>query len=292
MRKDEYNLESDLLIDVEVWTPSTLVETFHWHSSLEIGYCLSGQGWFYFGDKTYEVEAGDVFVVNNMERHIAQSDAKNPSQYVFVYFNPLIIEQEDRELLLPFVYQPKQFQNKIPAHSPVAQKIAELITILLEENQERRKAYRSMMRSALLQICALLLRHYGPNTSQKEVSQTLKKYHQLEPALTFMKENFREDIVLEDIAKELNLSPSRARHLFKETIGEGYKEYLTHLRVNEAKRLLSKTSLATMDICFQSGFQSHSPFYRSFKQIVGMTPQQYRDEASIAALYKQSEFIE
>lgn len=285
MKKDN-QFEKNFLISVQEWTPSTMVETFHWHSELEVGYCISGQGWFYFGDKIFEVRTGDIFVVNNMERHIAQADAKDPSKYLFVYFDPMIIEQENIELLLPFVYQPKQFQNKIPAHLPVAEKIGLLILTLQEEFKERDKIYRSMMRSVLLQICGLLLRHYSRSTSHEEINQVLNLYHKLEPVLTFMKKHFQDEIELEDIASRLNLSPSRTRHLFKETFGEGFKEYLIQLRVNEAKRLLSCTDLPTMEICMQCGFQSHSPFYRAFKKIVGMTPQEYRHQSSVAALYQ------
>jgi AraC-like DNA-binding protein/mannose-6-phosphate isomerase-like protein (cupin superfamily) len=285
LRKYKHQFEKNHLVSISEWTPSTMVETFHWHTSLEIGYCISGHGWFYFGDKTFEVRAGDIFVVNNMERHIAQSDAKDPSKYVFVYFDPLIIEQENIELLLPFVYNPKQFQNQIPAHLPVAQKIGLLIQTLQEEYKERNIIYRSMMRSVLLQICGLLLRHYSRSTPREDINRTLNLYHKLDPALTYMKEHFQETIELEDIASRLNLSPSRTRHLFKETIGEGFKEYLIHLRVNEAKRLLSNTDLPTMEICMLCGFQSHSPFYRAFNKIVEMTPQDYRKQASVASLY-------
>ncbi len=281
----KYELEKDLLILVQEWTPNVYVETFHWHSSLEIGCCISGKGRFYFGDKTYDARPGDVFVVNNLERHIAQSDAEDPSRYLFVFFDPLIIEQGERELLLPFVYYPKQFDNRIPASKPVAQQICALIRSMHEEMKERKMAYRTMMRSALLQICALLLRHYGGGTSREQFNRVFNMYRKLQPALTHMKQNFREPLELEDIAQLLNLSPSRTRHLFKETLGEGFKEYLLHLRVNEAKRLLISTDLSITEVCLQSGFQSHTPFYRAFRQIVGMTPQEYRDYASILALF-------
>jgi AraC-like DNA-binding protein len=279
-------LEKDLLIYIQEWTPNAYIEPFHWHTSLEIGYCLFGSGWFYFGEKRYEVHTGDVFVVNNMERHIAQSDAQNPSRYLFVYFDPTIIGQGERELLLPFVYHPKKFQNKIPAHLSIAKNIGVLLKNMQEEQKTRKIAYKSMMRCALLQICSLLLRYYGQGTSFKDLNHTFNLYHKLQPVLNFMKENFREPIELEDIAQFMKLSPSRTRHLFKETIGEGFKEHLKQLRVNEAKRLLSSTDLSITEICLQCGFQSHTPFYIAFKQIVGLTPQQYREQASVTVLFE------
>ncbi|ANE45174.1 AraC family transcriptional regulator [Paenibacillus swuensis] len=275
-----YEFEKDMPFLIEDWTPISMVETFHWHTPLEIGYCVSGQGWFYFGDKKYRVQPGDVFVVNNMERHIAQSDPEDPSRYLFIFFDPSIMDQMDKELLLPFIYNPAQFSNQIPAGTRIADELGALFLQFQQEYNERSVGCKSMMRGILLQICSLLLRHYGNNTPRKEMNRVFNSYNKLQPALSLMKEQFREPLELEHIADLLRLSPSRARHLFKETIGEGFKEYLTHLRINEAKRLLITSDLPVLDICLQCGFQSQTPFYRSFRHIVGVSPQQYRDQVT------------
>lgn len=277
-RYDVYNLEKELFVRCERWTPATFVEPFHWHKSFEIGYCLSGSGRFYFGDKVYPVGKGDVFIVNNMERHIAQSDPSDPSRYVFVYFASFLLEREP-ELMLPFIYRPHRFDNRLPGHLPVAGKIGELMLQLELENESRQPAYISMMHSLLLQICALLLRHYRNGLSGEPFGQAYSQYLQLEPALDYMREHFRQSIGLPDIARVLRLSESRARHLFKEALGEGFKSYLQQLRVNEAKRLLAHTELSVTEICLSCGFQSHNPFYRAFREIVGMTPQAYRERS-------------
>src|SRR5690554_3591786 len=91
------------------WSPEVYVDTFHWHNALEIGYCLKGKGTFFFGEKVYEVSPGDVFVVNNLERHIAQSDSQQPCTFLFLYLEPGWIELENPELLIPFVYPPASF---------------------------------------------------------------------------------------------------------------------------------------------------------------------------------------
>lgn len=268
------------------WSPRVHIDPFHTHDHLEIGYCLSGSGTFYFGQKAYAAQPGDVFVVNHLERHAAASDADNPSHYLFLYFDPMVIEQADMELLLPFVYLPTKFQNRIPGELDVARRIGGLFHELADEQRDKRPGYHGMMRGKILQICALLLRHYSEQTSSAEWNRTLSSYYRIKPALDYIDERFRESLTLEDAAARLGLSPSRARHLFQEKLGVGFKQYLLRLRVNEAKRLLASTELPMAEVMFASGFQSHAPFYRAFRQIVGAAPLEYRELSRKLAVFE------
>ncbi len=284
--EERYQFDNGRLIDIYEWSPRTYVEPFHWHSSLEIGVCLSGKGRFYFGDKTYEVSPGDIFVVNNLERHIAQSEASDPSRYLFVNFKPELLGDEDKELLLPFVYNPKAFTNKIGKELPVARQIGDAMRQLMQEQANGHQAYRSMMKGILLQICSLLFRHYSAQEDCEEpFNKVFEPYMKLQPALAYLRANFRDSVELEDLARELKLSSSRARHLFKQIMGEGFKEYVTQLRINEAKKLLAGTNATVTDICMSCGFQNISPFYRAFQAIVGMTPQAYRERSALSMLH-------
>ncbi|MCY9515982.1 AraC family transcriptional regulator [Paenibacillus apiarius] len=275
-----------LLIELFEWSPTEHIDPFHTHDHLEIGYCLSGTGTFYFGNKTYSVQQNDVFVVNNLEWHAASSHPDNPSNYLFIYFDAMIIEQVDPELLLPFVYWPKRFDNRVSGRLPVARQIGDLFQEMWDEYRNKERGYQGIMHSKILEICALLLRHYDSQTSLREGNQALMSYYRLKPVLDYMKEHFREPITLEGVASMLSLSPSRARHLFAEKLGGGFKQYLLQLRVNEAKRLLVSTEMPIIDIMHHCGFQSHAPFYRAFKLIVGMAPQQYRELGAKIALFK------
>jgi len=273
-------------LSVGRWSPRTYVETFHWHTELEIGYCYAGKGRFYFGDKAFDAEPGDVFVVNNLERHIAQSDERDPSRYYFVYFDSGLLLKEEKELLHPFLYHPAAFTNRIPGSHEAAAEIGQLVEKLWREQEAKETGYPSAMKGVLLQICALLCRYYGDGIRKRDGRRAYLLYEKMQPVLSLMKARFREDLQLEDIAALMRLSPSRAAHVFAETVGEGFKAHLLQLRVNEAKRLLAETELAVIEVCLRSGFQSTTPFYRAFRQIVGLTPQEYRDmTASISSAH-------
>ncbi|WP_167859586.1 AraC family transcriptional regulator [Paenibacillus cymbidii] len=258
------------------WTPRDVMEPLHSHSSLEIGCCVSGQGFFYFGDKRYPVRPGDVFLVNNEELHIAQSDRTNPSSYIFVNFDPHWLLKEEESLLLPFAYRSDRFENRIPAESPLARQLAALLARLHEELEHKQEGYLSMAKSALLELCVLLLRHYAAQVSHAEWRRLNESFRKLRPALALLEEKFREPLELRDVAEVLGVTPSRASHLLREELGRGFKELLLQQRMNEAKRLLISSDRSIADICFESGFQSVASFYRLFKAHAGVAPLDYR----------------
>ncbi|HZG58750.1 AraC family transcriptional regulator [Paenibacillus sp.] len=283
--KYHYSFEKDWFIRCEMHTVPEEKTPLHWHTALEIGCCVSGTGTFYFGNRTYEATPGDIFIVNPMDPHIAQSDKGEALTFIFLFFNPNVFAPGEEELLLPFMYRPGKTNNKIAADEPAAVSIRSLIEAAYAESTARRHAFRHFVRGYLLHICGTLLRHYESAGAERD-PHALRMYRKIQPALEYIHANFLEPVSLNDVAALLDVSASRARHLFKEAVGEGYKEYLLRLRVAEAKRLLATTNEPVLDVCLRSGFQSISPFYRAFRLIVGMSPQHFRSSASASAIYE------
>ncbi|MBH5318358.1 AraC family transcriptional regulator [Paenibacillus sp. GSMTC-2017] len=274
--KRDYHLNKDFPFHITRWVPNTILEPFHWHNAFEIGYCISGSGFFYLGGKKYEVNPGDVFVVSNMEKHRAQSNPIDPSTFYFVKFDASLIGGAGNELLAPFIVKSDLFINKIDGQLQAASQIGGLMQHIWEEIEQEDKAYKSMVKGLLIQVCTLLLRHYVKEQTMDEWNRSIQAYKKLSPALDRIHELFHENIQLKDIAECLSLSTSRTYHLFKETMGEGFKEYLTKIRIHESKKRLSDPNVSITEIYLSCGFQGHAAFYRSFKKIVGVTPKEYR----------------
>ena len=79
------------------------------------------------------------------------------------------------------------------------------------------------------------------------------------------------------IAREVNLSPSRLRHLFKKETGKTPAQFLKSLRLKQAALLLSTTFLSVKEISNQVGISNTSHFVREFKKVYGMAPTTYRN---------------
>ena len=94
--------------------------------------------------------------------------------------------------------------------------------------------------------------------------------------ISLMQDDLRRDLPLAHIARMVNLSSSRLRHLFKNEVGTTPTQYLRALRLREAKRLLETTPLRVKEVRSAVGFVDDSHFVRDFKRAHGQSPVEYR----------------
>ncbi|MCK5735095.1 MAG: helix-turn-helix transcriptional regulator, partial [Spirochaetaceae bacterium] len=74
--------------------------------------------------------------------------------------------------------------------------------------------------------------------------------------------------------------PTYFSRLFKEEAGQSFKIYLNNLRIDEAKNLLSETTLPLIEIASRVGFEDQSYFSRVFRNVVGISPGRFRRTAN------------
>jgi AraC-like DNA-binding protein len=81
---------------------------------------------------------------------------------------------------------------------------------------------------------------------------------------------------LADAAREACLSPYHYHRLFVRTFGETPHEFLTRVRMDRAKQLLSRDELAVTEVCLAVGYESLGTFSTRFRSIVGHSPTQFQ----------------
>ncbi len=87
-----------------------------------------------------------------------------------------------------------------------------------------------------------------------------------------------QDISLEALSREANVSSYYLSRLFREETGETFMEYLTNLRLCKAKKLLESTEQSVKELCQAVGYADPNYFSRIFKKNTGLTPTEYREE--------------
>ena len=94
-------------------------------------------------------------------------------------------------------------------------------------------------------------------------------------ATELLRENLDGGVRLADLARECDLSVSHFARSFKASFGVTSHEWLTELRIERAKELLT-TTLPLVDVAVQSGFRDQSAFTRTFHRAVGVSPGRWR----------------
>lgn len=95
-------------------------------------------------------------------------------------------------------------------------------------------------------------------------------------AVAYIKNNYTSDLSLEDVADACYLSKGYLSMLLKKNLGMSFSRFKNHLRVSEAKRLIRDSDHNITEIAYSVGFNDLNYFSRTFKQIVGVTPQEYQ----------------
>jgi AraC family transcriptional regulator len=91
------------------------------------------------------------------------------------------------------------------------------------------------------------------------------------------------DLDLSTLAAEIGYSKSHFLRMFRVGMRCSPHQWLMQLRVERVKKMLRESSDSLIDIAAASGFSSHSHLSRTFRQFVGVTPNQYRRNRSIFA---------
>lgn len=99
------------------------------------------------------------------------------------------------------------------------------------------------------------------------------------PSLQYMHENYADEIGIAQLAAMENYNVSYYTSWFKKKIGCIPSDYLKMVRMEKAKEILSTTRYRIIDVAMQVGYSNSSSFTRTFRSVVGLTPNQYRRQA-------------
>lgn len=125
-----------------------------------------------------------------------------------------------------------------------------------------------VMESMAIEVLAALIRQEWPEERGTP--------HWLRRAREVVHADFKSSVTLESVAAAVDIHPAHLSKTFKSHYGQNIGEYVRRLRVEEAKRLLSRSEAPLGDLALELGFADQSHFCRTFKRIAGLTPSEFR----------------
>lgn len=230
-----------------------------------IHYILEGKGRFCAGGNTYELEAGQGFLIVPGEQTFYEADRENPWTYLWVGFDGRNAGAYLRETGLTAEH---------PVYRCEKGEALEKVVQTMLENQKASSFVQFLLEGLLYQFFSVL----AENIEMPQLSRRDSENLYVKRAVEFIRNNYFEDIKVTDIADYVCVNRSYLYTLFQKNLHMSPSKYLAEIRVSQGEKLLLMTDFSVEVAALSCGYRDGASFSRAFKERFGKSPAQYRKE--------------
>lgn len=257
----------------------------HKHGHIELTYIYQGSCKQQIEGKTITLHQGDLCLLDsNVVHTIFEANEKDIVINMMMkkaFFNDAFLNRLAKFSSIPgFILQAlseeKTKNNFMIFHPKNKEKINGIVENMLLEYIKNDAYSEETIQSYLIIFFTELIRNHEltKEKSASEVSNVLS-------ILKFIETNYL-DVDRKTLAETFNYHPNYIASLLKEHTGRTFKEIVIDHKMTKAKFLLTNTTLSVDEIAESIGYHNLTFFYKKFKEIVGVTPQQYRKNSGIS----------
>ncbi len=246
-------------------------------------YTLDGEGIIKSDGKTYFMKKHSLIFINSgVEYHI-----ETPENYVlylavnfdltFSQFNqkshilPAVVKDYDSKHLIDHITFSDASEFNRVFYIESIPSIEKKLISMEKEYARKINMYELKLSAAMTDILIKCFRHsmnHNSFSSDKELAVKI---------VTYISMNFDKKLSNTDIAKHFNYHPNYISSLIKQYTGYPLNQYINHIRITKASDMLSFTDKSISEVASLCGFYDASHFIKIFKKVIGLTPQQYRN---------------
>ena len=257
-------------------------EPEHLHEFLEIVYILSGEGIHGIDGIEYSVRRGSLLFINYKQTHYFKTDSEMEICNILLdpeWISEKLIEPENAFELLTlsaFAEVGQRIGNGQPFlnfSGGERSRLERLIAEMLEEQKGKHAGFETILKAQTNILLTIVFRAMAGRTGEQET---------LGPEfLENLRQRCSEKLTLQELARSCFYNPSYFSRRFKECYGITVTEFIAKSRLEKAKRLLLETAMPVEDVACECGFGSKNAFYKLFKEHLGMTPKEFRQQVKI-----------
>ncbi len=147
-------------------------------------------------------------------------------------------------------------------------------------SQEKVGAYFKIILMGLLELFAAGIPEFQFREMPKQDwSNNMYRHMLVKQVLDYININCNYQFTVNDLAKEIHMSVGNLQRILNGTLGKTFTELLREARINRAKGLIQRTEHRMKTIAELCGYSSYEHFFKQFKQVVGMSPLEYKEFA-------------
>ncbi|WP_336785312.1 helix-turn-helix domain-containing protein [Paenibacillus sp. MMO-177] len=238
----------------------------HGRVDFQLIYITGGKGRFRFANdnETIEVASGSLVVYTPGQPQHYSYQAEDGTEVYWIHFTGYSAYDYLRQFGL----------LKQPVHTiGMMDEVTALFKKIIQELNSHRPLGSHMVNAYLLEMLTLLGRRLQ---TAEEPGQG--RHPDINQMIAYIHEKYSDSLSISDLAGECSLSVFRFIHKFKEVTGMTPMKYITEIRINEAKKLLSESSLHVKEVAAVVGYDNPLYFSRIFRSTVGIPPSEYKKQ--------------
>lgn len=234
-------------------------------------YVLSGNGMLYANDtdggtNTFEIGAGEGFLIRPEQLTTYVADASEPWAYTWIEFDGLQVKERLQQTTL---------SDDRPVYRTLSDEIrAQMVKEMAFITDHPEAPIIEIIGHTYLFFDRLI------RSAQLETAPRARKMrdYYVRAAISYIEKNYNRKITIEEIATICGIDRSYFGKIFHDVVGSSPQEFLMQYRMVKASELLKHTDMSITDIASSVSYENPLHFSRAFKKIKGVSPRNWRNQ--------------
>lgn len=225
----------------------------------------------YINKDEIEVKDEQEYNLYNLEKEILKGSKSEIITKLSLYINYLFSQKETNYIMKEITNLGLKLdkivkQNKVNVSDSISQKINEMIVHPFIYKDD--KVLTLQVSNIINEVFDIIY--------QNEINNNFNEYTQ--KAIDYVEKNIKKNITLDEVAKNINITPHYLSKIFKKEVGVNFVTYVTDRKIDLAKEMLKNKDIPIVNISISLAFNQPNYFSKVFKKKVGVTPSEYREQ--------------
>lgn len=241
----------------------------HWHKEIEIVYMIHGCLHIKINGCESKITDGEFYLCNSEEVHITYVDDM-AANYTYLV---LLLSYEDMK---KYCKEIDDCVFQVTKSSKSYEMIKSQILNLLGTINSTDPYIFLIQNSYLLNIYHILLTECKTTKRESQDVKITANIGYAKQIIEYISKNYKDHLMLEDVAKKIGFSPQYLSKYFKKITGYSFKQYLLKVRLEHALRDMMNKNLSVTEAAYENGFTNVKSFITTCKKVHGVTPSHYK----------------
>jgi AraC-like DNA-binding protein len=237
---------------------------------------IGGQAQWESGENKYFVRPNTLFHIAAQIEHAQKDLPEEPVTLYAIHYRPELLSPQIASDLLRAGMLSLDLSS---ARVGQSRQVRSIFQEMLFEQETGLTGWEMVLRARLFDLAVLTIRlMQRPRSGEPVFQRGDQSAERVANYAVRLKSQFFRHEILDEAARSVSLSRRQFTEIFRGVTGQTWRQYVLHLRLEHALKLLLQTGKSVTAIAFESGFDDLSHFHHLFKTAFGLPPMLYREK--------------